>query len=157
MEKYLKLHSEIKQEYLALQKAQADASPPEVVLTMRTELAKKLDLYRRLGSFLPGQKKLPASSSIAPGSSSQPPPPGVTVPIPTTMPTADPTPSNPVPPVPEPAQPSIPPPMTTTEPQKPSVSNSTVPTKEPYPVEETPQIRHPTQQQNQQSLPQQGI
>jgi hypothetical protein len=156
LEKYSKLHSEIKQEYLVLQKVQTDSTPPEVVLAMKTEFGKKVDLYRRLSTFLPNQKKLPASTGTAPGPSSQPPPPGGIVPT-TTAPATGPTPSNPALPVPEPAQPPLPPLVTATELQKPNVSNSIAPTKEPYPVEETPQIRPQTQQQNQQSLPHQGI
>lgn len=156
MEKYLKLQAEIKQEWAVIQKAQADASPPEVLLSMRTDLGKKLELYRRLGTILPGQKKLPTSTGTVPGPSSQPPPPGVAIPTSTTTPVTDPNPSNPVPPAPEPVQPLLPSSTTTTEPQNQNVTNFMAPAKEPYPTEDMAQIRRLMQQQNQQSLAQQG-
>jgi len=157
MEKYLKLQAEIKQEWTAMQKAQADASPPEVLLSMRTDLGKKLELYRRLGTIIPGQKKAPASTGTAPVPSSQPPPPVAAIPTSTTTPATDTNSSNPVPPAPEPAQPALPSTTTTTELQNPSVPNSMAPTKEHYPTEDVAQIRRLMQQQNQQSLAQQGI
>jgi hypothetical protein len=151
VEKYLKLQAEIKQEWAAIQKAQADASPPEVLLSMRTDLGKKLELYRRLGTILPGQKKTPASTGTAPGPSSQPPPQGATIPTPTTTPATDPNPSNPIPPASEPAQPP-PPSATTADLQNPSVPNSMAPSKEPFHAEDTAQTRRLMQQQTQQGI-----
>ena len=154
-EKYLKLQAEIKQELAAVQKAQADATPPEILLPMKNDLGKKIELYRRLGSIIPGQKKLPASTGTAPGPSSQLLPPGTINPTSTTTPATDPNPSNPVPPAPEPAQPPPPSSTTKTEPQNLSVPSSVAP--EPYPTEDTAQIRRLMQQHNHQSLAQQGI
>ncbi|KAF9650243.1 hypothetical protein BDM02DRAFT_3268153 [Thelephora ganbajun] len=154
MEKYLKLQSEIKQELVAIQKAQADASPPEVLLPMKNDLGKKIELYKRLSTILPGQKKLPASTGTVPGPSSQPPPSGAAIPTSTTTPAIDPNHSNPVPPAPEPAQLPIPS-TTAVEPQNLSVPNTMAP-KESYPTEVMTQIHRLMQQQNQQSLAQQG-
>lgn len=158
MEKYLKLQSEIKQEWAAIQKAQADATPPEVLLPMRTDLGKKLELYRRLGTILPGQKKNPASTSTVPGPPSQPPLPGNAIPTSTATPATGSNPPNPVPPAPEPVQPPLPSSATTAALQNPSVPNPIAPMKESQPTEDMAQIRRlMQQQQNQQNLAQQGI
>jgi len=157
MEKHLKLQSEIKREWAAIQKAQADASPPEVLLPMRTDLGKKLELYKRLTAILPPQKRLPESTGTTPGPSSQPPPPVAAIPTSTVTSAAGPGPSEPVPLVPAPAH--LPPPSSTTaaELQNPSVLNPVIPTKDSYPTETTAQIHRPMQQQNQPSLIQPGI
>ena len=150
MEKYLKLQSEIKREWIAVQKAQADSSPPEVLLPMRNDLGRKLELYRRLNAILPVPKNPPASAGTAPGPSSQSSPPVVAVPTPATTVTNS-NPPNHVPPAPEPTQPSLPPSTATTELQNPSGPNSALPPKEPYSGEAMAQIHRLMQQQNQQS------
>jgi hypothetical protein len=145
MEKYLKLQSDIKQELAAVQKAQADAIPPEVILPMKIDLGKKVDIYRRLTVLL-GQKKFPPSTGTVPTPSSQPPAPGIAVPASTTT---DSNPSNPVPPAPEASHP----PLSSNpaaEPQNPNIPNPTLPAKESYPTEVMAQIHRLMQQQNQQ-------
>ena len=151
MEKYFKLHSDIKQELAAVQKAQAEAVPQEVILPMKTDLGKKIELYRRLTDLL-GQKKFSPSTGTVPAPPSQPPAPGVA----TTAPVSDSNPPNPVPPAPGLAQPSLPS-TTGAEPQNPSVPNPTAPPKETYPTEVVAQIHRLMQQQNQQPLTQSGI
>lgn len=148
MEKHLKLQSEIKREWTAIQKAQGDASPPEVLLSMRTDLGKKLELYKRLNAILPAQKKLPAPTGAAPGPSSQPPPPVSTLPTSAT----NPGPSDPVPLAPESGQPPLPSSTAVAEPQNqnPSVPKPVLPPKESYPTEVVAQIHRLMQQQNQQ-------
>lgn len=152
LEKYLKLQSEIKQELAAMQKAQADPSAPEVTLSMRADIGKKLEIYRRLTTLI-GQKKPLASTGVIPGPSSQPPPSGVTIPNTTST---DPNPSNPIPPTPDTAQPPLPS-TTAAEPQNSNLTNPAVPSKESYPAEVAAQIHRLMQQQNKQNLAQQGI
>ena len=142
MEKYLKLQSEIKREWAVLQKAQTDGIPPEVLLPMKTDLGKKLEIYKRLSAILPVPKNLPTPTGVAPGPSSQPSPPVIATPTPTTTSATDPNPSNTVPPAPEPAQLSPPSSATTAEVQNQNVPNSILPP--------TEAIHHPTQPQNQQ-------
>ena len=153
MEKHLKLQSEIKREWVAIQKAQADGSPPEVLLPMRTDIGKKLELYKRLTAILSAQKRLSEPTDTTPGPSSQPPPPVAVTPTPTTTSTADPGPSEPGPLAPEPAQP----PLSSTTAAEQSVQSSTIPPKDSYPSEVTTQIHHPIQQQTPQSVTQPGI
>jgi len=152
MEKHLKLQSEIKREWVAIQKAQADGGPPEVILPMRTDLGKKLELYKRLTAILAAQKRLPESTGTTPGPSSQPPPVAAT-PTSTATSAADLGPSEPGPLASEPAQ--LPPPSTAAA--EPSVQKSGIPPKDSYPAEATTQIHRPMQQQTQQSLAQPGI
>ena len=152
IEKHLKLQSEIKREWVAIQKAQADGSPPEVLLPMRTDLGKKLELYKRLTAILPAQKRLPESAGTTLGTPSQPPPPVAATPTSTATLTVDPGPSDPGPLAPEPTQ--LPP--LSTAAAEPSVQNSIIPPKDSYPAEVTTQI-HRLTQQTQQSLAQPGI
>ena len=152
MEKHLKLQSEIKGEWAAIQKAQADGSTQEVLLPMKTDLGKKLELYKRLTAILAAQKRLPESTGTIAGPSSQPPPVAVT-PTSTATSAVDPGPSEPGPLAPEPAQ--LPPPPTAAT--EPSIQNSIIPPKGSYPAEVTTQIQRVMQQQTQQSLAQSGI
>lgn len=152
MEKHLKLQSEIKREWAAVQKAQADACPPEVLIPMRTDLGKKLELYKRLSAILPAQKRPPEPTGAVPGPSSQPPPPVTATPTSTVTLAADPVPSEPGPVAPEPAQLPPPPSITATELQNPSVPNPIIP-----PTEVTTQTHRAIQQQNQPNLTQPGI
>ena len=154
-EKYLKLQSDIKQGLAAVKKAHADSIPPEVILPMKTDVTKKIDLYKRLTLFF-NQNKSPASTGTVPTPSSQPHPPGVTIPTSTTTPATDLNPSNPLPSGPELTQPHLPS-TAMAQPQNLNVPNPTLPNQEQYPTEVVNQNHRLRQQQNQQSLPQQGI
>lgn len=149
MEKYFKLNSDIKQDIAAVHKAEADAISPEIILSMRTDVGKKLELFRRLTVFL-GQKKLPPSAGTVLAPSIQPPPPGVAVPAPTTTPATE---SNP--PAPEPTKPPLPS-AAADEQQNLNVPNLTLPAKISHPTEAVAQAHRLMQQQNQQPLAQQG-
>lgn len=152
-EKHIRLYSEIKQQVALVQKAQADGASPEVFHAMKVDLGKKIELYKRLSTFL---AKLSPSTGTVPAPSSQPPPPRVAVPASTTTPTTDSNASNPVPPAPETAQPPLPS-TAAAELQHLTVPNPALPAKESYPTEAAAHPHRLMQQQNQQPLAQQGI
>jgi hypothetical protein len=152
MEKFLKLQSELKQEWATVQRAQTDGSPPDVLLRMRTDLGKKLNLYRQLSAIIPGQKQPPTSTGTAPAPSLQSSPHVPAIPTSTTTSATEPHHSNPAPPAPEPAK--LPPSSSTmtAEIQNPSVPNSVLPPKEPYSPEIVTQLHRLMQQQHQQGI-----
>lgn len=148
MEKYHRLCFDLKQEYAAYRKAQVDGTSPEVILTMKADVTKKLEFYKLLSAYVP--KDLLPSTGAAPAPSSQPPFPSVSAP--STTPATGSSLLNLVPPALEPTQPP-PPPTAATEPQN---LNPTIPTKESHPTEVVAQTHRPMQQQNHQQLPQQS-
>lgn len=151
MERYFKLQSDIKQGLAAVQKAQADASPPEVVLPMKTDLGKKVELYKKLTTFL-NQMRHTASTGVAPV---PPQLPVVSIPDSTNIPTAETNTSNPVPFPSEPIQPL--PSIAPTEPQNQNSPTHTAPARESQLTEVTAQIYRPIHQHNNQGFVQEGI